>query len=150
MRFRSIGFFLQRETKTLSQDYQNFVSLASAQNNTVPSSSKHVPLVLPSLSTTSLVLSSNQKPIVIMANRFAPLVLPANLHDLPQGYGHRLKQFGEEGDIIAQQHLDKFLYFCDLEEIDYEDVKMRLFSQRLSGEVKKWFMVLPLGSIIDS
>ena len=57
-----------------------------------------------------------------MANRFAPLALPTNLHDLPQGYAQRLKQFGAEGDITAQHHMDRFLYFCDLEEIDYEDV----------------------------
>lgn len=78
-----------------------------------------------------------------MENKFAPLVLPKNLHDLPQGYAQRLKQFGAEGDIIAQQHLDRFIDFCDLEEIDYEDVKMRLFAQSLSGEVNKWFRVLP-------
>ena len=63
-----------------------------------------------------------------MANRFDPLVLPANLHDLPQGYVQRLKQFGAEGDITAQQHLDRFLYFIDLQEVDHEDVKMRLFA----------------------
>ena len=59
-----------------------------------------------------------------MANRFASLVVPANLHDLPQGYAQILKQFGAKGDIIAQQHLDKFLDFCDLEEVDYKNVKM--------------------------
>ena len=85
-----------------------------------------------------------------MENKFAPLVVPTNLHDLSQGYAQRLKQFGVEGDITAQQHLDIFLDFCDLEEIDYEYVKMRLFAQSLSGEVKKWFRVLPPNSIIDS
>ena len=41
-----------------------------------------------------------------MANIFVPLVLPANLHDLPQGYAQRIKQFGVKGDITTQQHLD--------------------------------------------
>ena len=61
-----------------------------------------------------------------MANKFSPLVLPINLHDLPQGYAQRLKQFGAEGNITAQQHLDIFLDFIDLEEVDHEDVIMRL------------------------
>lgn len=59
-----------------------------------------------------------------MANRYAPLLLPTNLHDLPQGYAQHLKQFGVEGDVTTQQHFDRFLEFCDLEEIDYEDVRM--------------------------
>ena len=67
----------------------------------------------------------------------------------PKGM-HKDKQFGAGGDITAQQHLDRFLEFCDLEEIDYEDVKMRLFAQSVSTEVKEWFRVLPPGSIIDS
>ena len=58
-----------------------------------------------------------------------------------------MKQFGAEGDVTAQQHFDKFLDFCDLEKIDYEDVRMWLFAQSLSGEVKKWFRLLPIDSI---
>ena len=76
------------------------------------------------------------------------LVLPANLHDLPQGYAQSLKQFGVKGDVTTQQHFDRFLDFCDLEEIDYEDVRMWLFSQSLSGEVKKWFKVLPTDYVL--
>ena len=34
-----------------------------------------------------------------------------------------------------------------MEEVDYEDVKMRLFAQSLSGEAKKWYKDLPAGSI---
>ena len=85
-----------------------------------------------------------------MANIFSPLALLANLHDLPQGYAQRLKQFGAEGDITTQQHLGRFLDFCDMEEIDYEDVKMRLFAQSLFGEAKKWFRTLPACSIINA
>ena len=36
----------------------------------------------------------------------------------------------------------------DLEEVDYEDVKMRLFAQSLSGEEKKWFRDFPARSIL--
>jgi len=35
--------------------------------------------------------------------------------------------------------LDWFNDFIDLEEVDHEDAKMRLFMQRLSEEVRKWF-----------
>ena len=40
-----------------------------------------------------------------------------------------------------------FYDFIDLEEVDYEDVKMRLFTQILSGEAMKWFKDFPAGSI---
>ena len=43
--------------------------------------------------------------------------------------------------------LDKFEDFNDLEEVDDDDVKMRLFAHSLSGEAKKWFMDLPARSI---
>ena len=36
-----------------------------------------------------------------------------------------------------------------MEEVDYEDVKMRLFTQILVGDVRKWFRALPVGSIVD-
>ena len=56
---------------------------------------------------------------------------------------------GAEGYILSQQHLDRFNDFCDLEEVDYEDARMRLFSQSFNGEVKKWFKGLTIGSIHD-
>ena len=140
----SLDLFPQRNTKAISQDLKNHIP---PHNNTIASSSKLVPIVLPSSVTVPLASSSNQRLVVIMDNRYAPLVLPTNLHDLPQGYAQCLKQFGAEGDVTAQQHFYRFLVFCDLEEIDYEDVKTQLFDQSLSGEVKKWFRVLPTDSI---
>ena len=82
-----------------------------------------------------------------MVVRDAPLVLPAQLHDLPQGYSQRIKTYGAEGDVSTQQHIIRFNDFCDLEEVDHEDAKMRLFAQSLTGEVKEWFRGLPAGSI---
>ena len=84
-----------------------------------------------------------------MAARFTPLVLPAQLHDLPQGYSQRIRTYGAEGDITTQQHLDRFNDFIDLEEVDHEDAKMRLFAQSFYGEVRKWFRCLAAGSIQD-
>ena len=43
----------------------------------------------------------------------------------------------------------KFEDFIDLEEVDYADVKMRLFAQILLGEAKKWFKDFPDGSIMN-
>ena len=84
-----------------------------------------------------------------MAVRFAPLVLPAQLHDLPHAYSTSIKTYGVEWDITAQQHLDRFNKFYDLEEVDHEDAKLRLFAQSFSGEVKKWFRGLQARSIHD-
>jgi len=38
--------------------------------------------------------------------RYAPLVLPIVLHDLPQGYSTRIKNFGSEEGITPKQHVD--------------------------------------------
>ena len=83
-----------------------------------------------------------------MASKFSPLRLPAILHDLPQNYSQRISLFDGEGGITTKQHVEKFEYFVDLEEVDYVDVKMRLFAQSLSGEAKKWFKDLPVASIL--
>ena len=82
-----------------------------------------------------------------MATSFAPLSLPAQLHDLPLGYSQRIRTYGAKGEVSAQQHIIRFNDFCDLEEVDHEDAKMRLFAQSLTGEVKEWFRGLPARSI---
>ena len=63
-----------------------------------------------------------------MEARFAPLRLHAVFHDLPQNYSQRISLFDGEGSIIAKHHVAKFEDFVDLEEVDYMDVKMRLFA----------------------
>jgi hypothetical protein len=73
-----------------------------SHNSIVASSSKLVPIGIPSSFAVPLASPSNQNLVAIMDDRYAPLVLPANLHDLPQGYAQRLKQFGAEGDVTAQ------------------------------------------------
>ena len=44
----------------------------------------------------------------------------------------------QEGNVSKKYHVGKFPDFIELEEVDYEDVKMRLFTQSLSRESKKW------------
>jgi hypothetical protein len=75
----------------------------------------------------------------VMAARFSPLVLPSQLHDFPQNYIQRINLYDVEGNVSSQRHLDWFNNFVDLEEVDYVDVKMRLFTQSFLGEVRKWF-----------
>ena len=41
------------------------------------------------------------------------------------------------------------MIFCEIYEIDESDVRMRLFAQSLTGEVKTWFRNLGAGSIAD-
>ena len=43
--------------------------------------------------------------------------------------------------------MDIFENSIDLEEVDHDDAKMRLFAQSLSGEEKLWFKDLPARSI---
>jgi hypothetical protein len=84
-----------------------------------------------------------------MAARYAPLVLVSPLHDMPQDYQTRLPQFDSTGPLNAQQHVDKVNDYFDLQEVDEVDVKMRLFAQSLTGEVKNWFKALPATTITD-
>ena len=82
-----------------------------------------------------------------MANRYAPLALPANLNAMPVDYSTKIRQFGGDDDYTARQHIQWFKYFCDLNEVDHEDVKMRLFAQSLKTNVKDWFRGLAAGSV---
>ena len=79
--------------------------------------------------------------------RFSPLALPAALHDIPLNYALRITLYDGEWNVSARYHVGKFDGFINLEEVDHEDVNMRLFSQSLSGEAKKWYKDLPARSI---
>lgn len=68
---------------------------------------------------------------------------------MPQNYAQCIPPFDSVGPIIAQQYIDKMNNFSDLEEVDDDDVKMRLFKQSLEGEVREWFRAFPVGSIAD-
>jgi hypothetical protein len=88
-------------------------------------------------------------PPPIMAAHYAPLVLDTPLHAMPQDYQTRLPQFDVTRPLNAQQHVDKMNDYLDLQEVDEVDVQMRLFTQSLTGDVKKWFKALPAASIHD-
>ena len=83
----------------------------------------------------------------MVAARFSPLSLPGALHDLPLNYSQIISVYDGEGNVSTRYHVDKFDDFIDLEKLNHEDVKMRLFAQSLSGEAKKWYKDLPARSI---
>jgi len=57
--------------------------------------------------------------------------------------------FDTTGQYTTQQHLNKITDYFELHEIDESDVQMRLISQKLIGDVKKWFKALPANHIAD-
>lgn len=68
---------------------------------------------------------------------------------MPEDYQPRIPQFDGTGPISAHQHVDRMNDSFDLQELDKESVKIRLFSQSLIGQVRKWFKELPVDSIND-
>ena len=71
-----------------------------------------------------------------MAVKFAPLAFPTPWHDLAQNYNQRIRSFDVEDNVSSQRHLDWFNDFVDLEEVDHEDAKVRLFAQSLQDMSK--------------
>ena len=41
-----------------------------------------------------------------------------------------------------------FVDWIDLEEVDHEDIKVRMFSQILAGEARRWLTSLPDSSLL--
>ena len=64
--------------------------------------------------------------------KFPPLALLVILHDLPLNYAQRISLYDREENVSTKYHVGKFDDFIDLEEVDHEDFKMRLFAQSLS------------------
>jgi len=65
-----------------------------------------------------------------------------------QDYQIKIFQLDGIGQYTAQQHVNKMNDNFELHKIDEEDLQMRLFSQTLAGDVKKWFKGLPAGHIV--
>ena len=84
-----------------------------------------------------------------MANKFTHICPHVVLHNLPLGYSTRLRKFYGERGYSTEKHLGWFSDWVDLEEVDHDDVKVRLFSQTLAGEVTKWYKILVDDSIMS-
>jgi len=75
-----------------------------------------IPIVpIPAIVIPNQIIQLGQTPPRVMVAIFSPLVLPISLHDLPQIYAQRIKQFDAEGNVTAQHHLDRFIDFIYLE-----------------------------------
>ena len=80
---------------------------------------------------------------------FKPLALLVVLHDLPLNYAQIISLYDGEGNVSAKCHVGRFEDFVDLEEVDHEDIKMRMFAWSLSREAKKWYKYFPPRSILN-
>ena len=84
----------------------------------------------------------------MVAARYAPLVFPQPLNALPGGdYQKYMPRFDGQGDATAEEHWNKFCSFADNQNLEHQDVWMRVFVQSLDGEVRKWFRELAPDSI---
>ena len=84
----------------------------------------------------------------IVAARYAPLVMPPPLHALPGGdYQKYLPRFNGQGVVTIEEHWNAFFSYANNQNIEAQDVWMRMSIQSLDGEVRKWFRELPTWSI---
>ena len=82
-----------------------------------------------------------------MAARYAPLVFPTPLEFIPQYFQSKITLYDGTSPVTSQWHVEKMNDCFDLQEVDEESVKLRMFSQSLRGEVRKWLKYLYPNSI---
>ena len=83
----------------------------------------------------------------IVAMRYAPLVLPQPLNAFPGGdYLKYLPRFNRQSETSVEEHWNAYYSYVDNQNIENEDVWMRVFVQILDGEARKCFRELPVGS----
>ncbi len=84
-----------------------------------------------------------------MVNRYAPLQLPANPGAMPQDYHTKITYFDGTNACTALHHTKKMQDYFESDEIDDDSVRMKIFVQSLTGDVRTWFRALPANSIGD-
>ena len=84
-----------------------------------------------------------------MANRFAPLLLPANPGAMTQDYQPKITYFDATISGTTLQHTKKMQDFFESYEIDDDSVRIKIFVQSLTGDVRPWFRALPANSIAE-
>ena len=84
-----------------------------------------------------------------MATCYVPLVLLLPLVPLQNHYQSWIPHFTGTEATTAQQHVDRISDAFEYMEIEDETIRMRMFSQSLVGEPKKWFKSLTPSNIHD-
>jgi len=107
-----------------------------------PPSTTYISTVIPALPTVTLI-SMN------MANQYAPLQLPTNPGAMPQYYQRKITYFDGTGTYTAQQHTMKMTDYFENYEIDANDVRMKVFVQSLTRDVRTQFRAVPANTITD-
>ena len=69
---------------------------------------------------------------------------------MPQDYQGKITYFDGTSTYTALQHTKKTQDYFENYEIDDDDVRMKIFVQSLTGEVRTWFKALAANSIADS
>ena len=103
-------------------------SSPSATPSTPPSTT-HIPIVIP---TPPVVTSIS----ATMANWYTPLHLPANPGAMPKDYQSKVTSFEGIDTYTAQQHTKKMTHYFEIYEVDADDVRMKVFVQSLTGDVR--------------
>ena len=86
---------------------------------------------------------------VNIANRYAPLQLPTNPGAMPQDIQTKITYFDGIGSYTTLQHTKKVQDYFENYEIDDDGVRMDIFVQSLTGDVRPWFRALPANYIAD-
>ena len=68
---------------------------------------------------------------------------------MPQDYQSKITYFDGTGSYTAQQHTKKMMDYFENYEIDDNNVRMKIFVQSLTGEVRTWFRALGANTIVD-
>ena len=128
---------VQSELSSEGTPNLSVITSASPSSSTFPprSQPQTTPSTPPSTThrPTSHVISSLPP---AMVNRYVPLVLPSNLGAMPQDYQTKITPFDGYGTYTAQQHTKKMTDYFEIYEIDDDDVRMRIFVQSFTGEVR--------------
>lgn len=123
-------------------------SSTSQSTFSTPPSTTHISSSIPTFPAVPFLPTIPFIPVNI-ANRYAPLQLPRNPGAIPQDYQSKITYFDGTGSYTAQQHTKKMQDCFENYEIDDNDVRMKIFVQSLTGDVRLWFRALPANSIDD-
>ena len=94
-----------------------------------PPSTTYIPTITPTLSFVTSIAAT-------MANRYTPLNILANPGAMLQDYQRKITYFDGVGTYTAQQHTNKMTDYFENYEIDDDDVRMKVFVQSLTRDVR--------------